>query len=87
MIFFLVAKQLKEDHIEQLFYKCYFSNVQMTFSLLIAGQSEWSEQTAQLFCKCYIPNVQMNFFCWLLNKQKVEHMEQLFYKCYFLMYK
>ena len=55
----------------------------MTFSLLVAGQSEWKERTARLFCKCYVPNVQINLFCWLLNKQKEEHMEQLFYKCYF----
>ena len=47
------VKLLNKQHIEQLFYKCYFSNVQMTFSLLVAEQSEWNGRTTSLFCKSY----------------------------------
>ena len=39
-VFSWLLNRLKKEQIEQLFYKCYFSNVQMTFSLLVAGQGE-----------------------------------------------
>ena len=72
--FWLLLNKLKEEHFEQLFCNRYFSNVQMTFSLLVAGQIDWIEHRVYkaIVFQMLFPKVKMLFSLLVAGQIKQE---------------